>query len=827
MDIRRGGPDTAPVTPAPPPDPRPDPVPGSAPAPVPDPDATVVRPGRTGPQRRPRLAAPLSVPVDPDATVIRTRLLPGPVPGTSPDSDPDATVLQAAAPPPRPDRPLPQAPPLALPTGFRLHEYRIDRVLGQGGFGITYLATDVNLHARVAIKEYLPEEIAFRAGDRSVSPNASRHRDRYRAGMDSFLAEARTLASFRHPALVRVARFFEAHRTAYMVLEYERGEPLKTWWPQHRDIGEKGLVELLLPLCEGLAVVHAAGVLHRDIKPDNIQVRADDGRLVLLDFGSAGQVVAVADQSAVVVTPGYAPIEQYGLGQQGPWTDVYALAATLYWCVTGAKPPDAELRAVNPSSYRPAAQTPGTAYGEAFLRAIDAGLATDPAQRPQDIVDFRRALFADHLASLNLQDALKKGDTVIDGDAHAPLHVRWALRGQRALLAVLHPPQWPLALKMTLAMLATALLPMLVTAAYNLRGSTEAVTAAELRNVEQVAHGTAGRLSQFITSSRHLVRGFASDADFAAAFAGPAAGGTAAALQPKLARLVQANPDVQRIVLVDAAGRPVAASDGATEGDFAAERYFVEALQGRTQVSGLLLPPGAWLPVLLIAEPVAASDGSVPGVLVLHMRGSSVVAILDEVRHDSALTPFLVDRDGVLLHHLQEDLVFQSLEPLPAARQAALRAERRFGRDSIASIGETALAAAMRNAQSTGSVSYVSALDQQPQIAGYAPVTAHEWVVGVSQSRAAFEAPLALLYQHLLWSVGLVGLLFAGLALRFARGIVQPIRNLTQAADALKAGDFDGARVEVRRRDEIGQLARTFSVMIDVLRQRERERRGR
>ena len=122
-----------------------------------DPDATVVRP----PPRRAR--------VDPDATVIRTRLIPA--------DDPDATVIRAPA-PPRPAAPLPKAPPLALPVGFRLHEYRIDGVLGQGGFGITYLATDVNLNARVAIKEYLPEEIAFRAGDRSVSPNASRHRDR-------------------------------------------------------------------------------------------------------------------------------------------------------------------------------------------------------------------------------------------------------------------------------------------------------------------------------------------------------------------------------------------------------------------------------------------------------------------------------------------------------------------------------------------------------------------------------------------------------------------------------------------------------------------------
>lgn len=785
-----------------------------------DPDATVVRPpGRpqpsTGPQRRPRLSA-----ADPDATVVRPRL--------ALSDDPDATVVQVPPPPAPPGAaPLPKAPPLALPVGFRLHEYRIDGVLGQGGFGITYLATDVNLNARVAIKEYLPEEIAFRAGDRSVSPNASRHRDRYRVGMESFLAEARTLASFRHPALVRVARFFEAHRTAYMVLEYERGAPLKTWWPKHRGIGEKGLVELLLPLCEGLAVVHAAGVLHRDIKPDNIQVRADDGRLVLLDFGSAGQAVAVADQSGVVVTPGYAPIEQYGLGQQGPWTDVYALAATLYWCVSGSKPPDAELRAVNPSAMTPAVMAGQGRFGEAFLRAIDAGLASDPAARPRDIVEFRRALFADHVASLNLQDALKKGDTVIDGDDHAAPHVRLALRARRALLTLLHPPQWPLALKMTLAMLMTALLPMLVTAAWNLRGATDAVLAGELRYVEQLAHSTAGRVSQFITDVRHLARALGSDADFALALAQPA-GPAMVALQDKLARLVQANPDVMRISLLDAGGTTRASSDPEALGSsFAAERFFTEALQGRAHATRLLLAAPGGLPAMVLSEPVNAADGSVAGVLVLRIRGSSIAAILDEVRNDSSLTPFLIDRDGVLLHHLQEDLVFKSLAPLSAARQAAIRADQRFRRDRVDDVGETTLAAAMVGAQRTGHVDYMSALNQREEIAGFAPVTAHDWVVGVTESRADFEAPLQGLYRQLLWSVALVGLLFTGLALRFARGIVRPIRSLTQAANALKAGDFDAASVEVKRRDEIGQLARTFSVMIDVLRQRERERKGR
>ncbi|MBE0546440.1 MAG: serine/threonine protein kinase, partial [Rubrivivax sp.] len=349
-----------------------------------DPDATIIRPPRGA---------------DPDATVVRAPL--------APDRDPTvvrpagrALVLPVPAAPP-----LPKAPPLALQPGFRLHEYRIDGVLGQGGFGITYLATDVHLNALVAIKEYLPEEIAFRTGERSVSPNASRHRDRYRQGLENFLVEARTLATFRHPAIVRVARFFEAHRTAYMVLEYEQGAPLRVWWPRQQGLGEAGLVALLLPLLDGLAAVHAAGFLHRDIKPDNIQVRSADGSLVLLDFGSAGQTLAVADQAAVVVTPGYAPIEQYGLGEQGAWTDLYALAATLYWAVTGKKPPDAETRAANPGAFVAAVEAGSGRYGPAFLAAIDWALETDPARRPRNVAEFRRALCADHVASLGLQEA--------------------------------------------------------------------------------------------------------------------------------------------------------------------------------------------------------------------------------------------------------------------------------------------------------------------------------------------------------------------------------------------------------------------------------------
>lgn len=772
-----------------------------------DRDGTIVRPA----PRRPLAAAD-----DPDATVIVPLRGPGVLAAAD---DPDATIVRGAGPKPV----LPAQAPVALANGFRLHEYRIDGVLGQGGFGITYLATDVNLHSRVAIKEYLPEEIAFRSSDASVSPNASRHRDRYQRGLESFLREARTLASFRHPAIVRVARFFEAHRTAYMVLEYEKGAPLRTWWPQHAEIGEKGLVELLMPLFDGLAVVHAAGVLHRDIKPDNIQVRAADGRLVLLDFGSSGQALAVTDQAAVVVTPGYAPPEQYGAGTQGPWTDLYALAATLYWCVAGRKPPDAEARQADPRAYVRAVEAGRGRYGAAFLEAIDWALALDPAKRPHDIVEFRRALFTDHVAALGLQEALQSHDTVIAGAEEAAETPR-RRRVRLATGALLSPAAWPLALKMTLAMLATALLPMALTAAYNLRVSQRMVTDAELRFVEQMAHSTAGRIAQFIGDSRHLARALGTDMDFVLFLARPD-DQTRSVMREKISRFVKANPDVQLAMLMDANGSALVSSDPQVEGrNFAFRRYFQEAMAGRPFMTGLTVGAVAGASGLFYAEPVAGDDGRVFGAVVLRIRGSSVAAILDEVSHDSTLTPFLIDGDGVLIHHPREDLLYKSLLPLAPAKLAEIKADQRFRRDTIDSLNQPALAQAMVGAKHKGHVSYFSHLTNQAEIAGYAPVAGHDWVVGVTESRARFEQPVDALYRNLLWSVLLVGLLFAALALRFARGIVRPIQDLTRAANALKSGDFNNATVPVQRRDEVGQLARTFNVMIDVLRQRERER---
>ncbi len=793
----------------------------------PDPDATVVR-------------APAAARPDPDATVVRrpppalddrdpTVLRP---PGlhqratATAAEDEDATVILPrrgavipASPLPgaaagRP--PLPQALPLALAPGLQLQEYRIERVLGQGGFGITYLATDQHLKAPVAIKEYLPEEIAFRTSDRSVSPNATRHAERYREGLESFLAEARTLAALRHPAIVRVARFFEAHRTAYMVLEYERGEPLKTWWPKRQQqLREADLVELLLPLLDGLAAVHGAGFLHRDIKPDNIQVREADGSLVLLDFGSAGQTVAVAGQGAVVVTPGYAPIEQYGLGEQGAWTDLYALAATLYWCVAGRKPPDAETRAADPTAMTPAVDAGRGRYGEAFLRAIDAALDPDPARRPRDVAAFRQALCADHLASLDLHEALQRDDAepgAAVAAARRAVHVAW------------RPRDWPLALKMTLAMVATALLPMLLAGAYNLSGSLDAVADAELRLVRQLAHSTAGRVAQFVDDSRLLTRALATEAELPAFLRRPD-DAARDAMREKLQRWQRSNPAVQLVMLMDAGGTALVSSDAAVQGrNFAFRPYFQEAMAGRAHVSGIVVGAVAGASGLFIAEPVRADDGRVLGALVLRVLGSAVGDILDEVRHDSTLTPMLVDGDGVVVQHAREDLLYRSLAPLPEPVQAALRAEQRFRRERVDDLGEAVLAQAVVGAKAVGHLAFRSAVSGRDEIAGYAPVPGLDWVVVVSEPRTVFEAPLRTLYSHLLWSVVLVGLLFTGLALRFARSIVRPVRALTDAAGALKAGDYDAARVPVHGRDELGRLSGTFNVMVEVLRQRERAR---
>lgn len=282
---------------------------------------------------------------------------------------------------------------VALPVGYELHEYTIEALLGTGSFGLTYLARDNNLQCQVAIKEYLPNDLAVRTAGQTVCAKTESDTHGYRIGLNGFLAESRVLASFRHPNIVRVTRFFEANKTAYMVMDYERGEPLRDWVKLNGPVDEAQLLKMFIPLLEGLDVVHRARVLHRDIKPANIYVREEDGSLVLLDFGAARYARSDDSRSLTsIVTPGFAPLEQYHThGAQGPWSDLYAFGGVLYWVVTGEKPLEAPSRVKNDAMPTALSLARGR-YSERLLRAIDWALTPDETDRPKSVSQLRAVL---------------------------------------------------------------------------------------------------------------------------------------------------------------------------------------------------------------------------------------------------------------------------------------------------------------------------------------------------------------------------------------------------------------------------------------------------
>ena len=228
----------------------------------------------------------------------------------------------------------------ALPAGYRLGSYRVVRVLGAGGFGVTYLCDHAGLDVQVAVKEYLPNEVAVRDGT-EVHAKSAGDREGFEWGLRRFLDEARTLARFEHPNVVRVRDCFEANNTAYIVMDYEDGEPLDALLERHGTLTEAQLKRVVLPVADGLRQMHAAGFLHRDVKPANIFVRRSDESPVLLDFGSARQALGRSRPKSMtaIASTGYSPPEQYESdGAQGGWTDIYALSALCYRAITGEAP---------------------------------------------------------------------------------------------------------------------------------------------------------------------------------------------------------------------------------------------------------------------------------------------------------------------------------------------------------------------------------------------------------------------------------------------------------------------------------------------------------
>ena len=289
----------------------------------------------------------------------------------------------------------------ALPPGTRFEEYRLDAVLGAGGFGITYRAYDANLDKFVAIKEYLPGEFAARIEGNTVAPISDKHAKDYNWGLNEFLEEARKLARFDHPNLNKVHRYFETNATAYMVLEYIRGETLEERIRREVRLSEEAIRRLLEEVLSGLAVMHREGYVHRDIKPENLMMREEDGSAVVLDFGAARHTVSKRTRSiSVILTAPYAPVEQYSeIGHIGPWTDIYALGMVAYRCISGLMAhdiPDGTGRKLaqqdGGEELVPAVEIGRGSYSTELLESIDWAIEVDKDARPQGVEKWRQAL---------------------------------------------------------------------------------------------------------------------------------------------------------------------------------------------------------------------------------------------------------------------------------------------------------------------------------------------------------------------------------------------------------------------------------------------------
>ena len=268
-----------------------------------------------------------------------------------------------------------------LRVGTRVGEFEIVRKLGFGGFGITYLARDRVLERLVAVKEYFPGGWDTRRTDGTIGPRTAGSAEHYARGLERFVDEARALARLDHPTIVKVHRVVEVGGTAYMVMEYVEGHSLADELRSSGPLSEMWVRALLSGLAQGLSAVHATGLMHRDIKPANVMLRSRDGSPVLIDFGAARQQVGRYSGLTVVLTPGYAPIEQYDeKGRQGPWTDIYAMGALAYEALSGRVPDEATKRA--DEDRMPPLREVAPEVSEALAAAVDKALSVNQGRPP-------------------------------------------------------------------------------------------------------------------------------------------------------------------------------------------------------------------------------------------------------------------------------------------------------------------------------------------------------------------------------------------------------------------------------------------------------------
>lgn len=273
----------------------------------------------------------------------------------------------------------------ALPKGYLLQYYRIDKIIGGGGFSVVYKATDMQAGQEVVIKEFLPMDRAHRLDDASLEFVSEDSTDPSAEGIRRFFNEAGALSRVDHPNIVKVLNVFRANNTVYMVMDYHRGRDLRWYIKKYSGrMSEKFILTVFPQLLEGLGAMHKSKLLHLDIKPANVLIRTG-GRPLLLDFGAARESLATRERGGLhTLTLGYAPLEQHRNSYIGAWSDMYAVGATIYACMAGKAPPPSTERDVK-DTLKPAVKKFRSRYSRHLLEAVDWCLLMDQTQRPQHI----------------------------------------------------------------------------------------------------------------------------------------------------------------------------------------------------------------------------------------------------------------------------------------------------------------------------------------------------------------------------------------------------------------------------------------------------------